>query len=92
MKLYKPVSLKKIKTYPLLKRKSKVEIALTAAPHKAGQSFSDFIRNLPGILAAKDFRAVVTAIVNARKRKRPVILGMGAHPIKVGLSPLSLTL
>ena len=92
MKKYKPVSLKKLKTYPISKRTSKVEIALTAAPHKAGQSFSDFIRNLPGILAAKDFRAVVTAIVNARKRKRPVILGMGAHPIKVGLSPLIIDL
>ncbi|HBG93001.1 MAG: hypothetical protein A3J81_07140 [Nitrospirae bacterium RIFOXYB2_FULL_43_5] len=92
MKKYKPVSLKKLKTYPISKRKSKVEIDLTAAPHKAGQSFSDFIRNLPGILAAKDFRAVVMAIVNARKRERPVILGMGAHPIKVGLSPIIIDL
>ena len=32
------------------------------------------------------------AIVNARKSKRPVILGMGAHPIKVGLSPLIIDL
>ncbi|MBI3377079.1 MAG: hypothetical protein HY035_01570 [Nitrospirae bacterium] len=92
MKKYKPVSLKKLKTYPISRRKSKVEIALTAAPHKTGQSFSDFIRNLSGILAAKDFRAVVMAIVNARKKKRHVILGMGAHPIKVGLSPLIIDL
>ncbi|MDI6744409.1 MAG: hypothetical protein QMD07_03415 [Thermodesulfovibrionales bacterium] len=92
MKKYKPVSLKKIRTYALSERKSKVEIALTAALHKAGQSFSDFIHNLPGILAVKDFRAVVMAIVNARKRKKPVILGMGAHPIKVGLSPLIIDL
>lgn len=89
---YKPVSLKKLKTYPISKRKSKVEIALTAAPHKAGQSFSDFIHNLPNIIAAKDFIAVVSAVVNARKKKRPVILGMGAHPIKVGLSPLIIDL
>lgn len=92
MKKYKPVSLKKLKTYPISKRKSKVEIALSATPHKPGQPFKDFIAHLPNILAAKDFGAVVMAIVNARKKKRPVILGMGAHPIKVGLSPLIIDL
>ncbi|MDP3260824.1 MAG: hypothetical protein Q8M34_09630, partial [Thermodesulfovibrionales bacterium] len=92
MKKYKPVSLKKLKTYPISKRKSKVEIALSVTPHKAGQSFKSFIANLPCILAAKDFGAVVMAIVTARKKKRPVILGMGAHPIKVGLSPVIIDL
>jgi len=92
MKRYKPVSLKKLKTYPISKRKSKVEISLAAAPHKPGKSFTDFIHNLPNILAARDFRAVVRAIINARKNKKPVILGMGAHPIKVGLSPLIIDL
>lgn len=92
MKGYKPVSLKKIKTYSLSKRKSKVGISLAAKPHKPGKAFSDFIHNLPDILAVKDFRAVVRAIINARKKKRPVILGMGAHPIKVGLSPVIIDL
>ncbi len=92
MKKYKPVSLKKIKTYSLSKRKSKVEISLAATPHKPGKGFSDFIHNLPDILAAKDFKAVVRAIINARKKKRPVVLGMGAHPIKVGLSPIIINL
>ena len=55
-------------------------------------SFSGFISSLPDILAAKDFKAVVDAIVNARKKDRPVVLGMGAHPIKVGLSPIIINL
>jgi len=92
MKEYKPVSLKKIRTYPLSKRKSKVELALAATPHKAGKAFGNFIANLPDILAAKDFKAIVTAIIDAKKNKRPVILGMGAHPIKVGLSPIIIDL
>ena len=50
--------------------------------------FSEFLHTLPDILAAKDFKSVVSAIVKARKNERPVILGMGAHPIKVGLSPI----
>ncbi|TAL26155.1 MAG: hypothetical protein EPN94_03755 [Nitrospirae bacterium] len=92
MKKYKPVSLRDIKTYPLLGRKSKVEIASAAALYKSGNSFGDFIKGLPDILAVKDFRAVVQAVIAARKNNRPVILGMGAHPIKVGLSPIIINL
>jgi len=51
-------------------------------------SFSRFLSGLPDYLAAKDFRAVVDAVVRARRRGRPVLLGIGAHFIKVGLSPL----
>lgn len=92
MKKYKPISLSKIKTYPLNTRKSKVEIASAAMPHNSGNSFKDFINSLPDILAARNFKAVARAIINARKNNRPVILGMGAHPIKVGLSPVIIDL
>jgi len=44
------------------------------------------------VLAARDLREVVQSIVRARKNGRPVILGMGAHPIKVGLSPIIINL
>ena len=60
--------------------------------HKTGVSFKGFIESLPDVLAARDFKSVVKAVVSARKNKRPVILGMGAHPIKVGLSPLIIDL
>ncbi|MCE5195332.1 MAG: deoxyhypusine synthase family protein [Nitrospiraceae bacterium] len=92
MKKYEPVSLKKIRTYPLTKRKSKVELASTAKPHKKGRSFKNFIDEMPDILAAKDLRSIVTAIIKAKKNKKPVILGMGAHPIKVGLSSVIIDL
>ncbi len=48
----------------------------------------DFVASLPDELAARDIRSVVQAVVKARRDERPVILGMGAHPVKVGLSPL----
>lgn len=92
MKKYKPISLSKIKTYPLLRRKSKVELASAATPHISGNSLDNFIHGLPDILAARDLTAVIHAVINARKNKRPVILGMGAHPIKVGLSPIIIDL
>lgn len=93
MKKYKPISVKCIKTYPLSGRPSKVASGELCAVYKKGAAFSDFIhKNLPDILAAKDFKSIVAAIIKARKNKRPVILGMGAHPIKVGLSPVIIDL
>jgi len=92
MQKYRPVSFKKVKTYPLGKRKNKVSFQALASPHKKEDTFKGFIGKLPHILAVEDFKATVKAIVRARKNKRPVILGMGAHPIKVGLSPVIIDL
>ncbi|HYA26371.1 MAG TPA: hypothetical protein VEE82_00070 [Thermodesulfovibrionales bacterium] len=92
MKRYKPVSLRRIKTYPLAARKSRMAKELAAVPHRKGASFRAFLNGLPSILAADDFEAVVCAVVRARNSGRPVVLGMGAHPIKVGLSPVIIDL
>jgi hypothetical protein len=46
-------------------------------------SFARFLDGLPEYLAAKDFRAVVGAVARARRRGAPVLLGIGAHFIKV---------
>ena len=92
MKKYKPISLKSVKTYPLQKRKSIVSLHTLATPPVKGDSFMGFINKLPRTLAVNDFMDTVHAIVRARKNRRPVILGMGAHPIKVGLSPVIIDL
>lgn len=92
MNKYRPVSLKKVKTHSLEKRKSKVSINAFATPFIKGNTFKDFITKLPDILAVNDFKSTVHSIVKARHNKRPVILGMGAHPIKVGLSPVIIDL
>ncbi len=92
MKQYKPISLGRVRRYELKARKSKVSLSTFSVPFERGDTFKTFIDKLPGLLAANDFRAVVRAIVTARKGGRPVILGMGAHPIKVGLSPVIIDL
>ncbi|MEW6408888.1 MAG: hypothetical protein AB1488_02085 [Nitrospirota bacterium] len=91
-KVYKPISLDRIKTYPLKKRRSKVDVSKTGRPFEAGGDFKGFLETLPDILAAKDFKTVVSSIVKTYKKKGVVLLGMGAHPIKVGLSPLIIDL
>jgi len=88
MKKYRPVSLKRVKTRPIEKRKSRISLSSLALPALKGETFRGFVGKLPDILAAADFRSVVSAILMARRHDRPVVLGMGAHPIKVGISPL----
>ena len=82
----------KIRTYSLKARQSKVRIDALATPHRVGGSFKEFISSLPELLAAKQLQDVAAAIVHARKDRRPVMLGMGAHPIKVGLNPVIIDL
>lgn len=88
---YKPISFNNIKTYSLRDRKSKVNLKRFGKPFNGGD-FKDFLSSFPHILAMEDMRAVVNSIVKARKKGRPVILGMGAHPVKVGLSPIIINL
>lgn len=86
------VDLKKVKTYSLKKRRSKVRKEDFAALGRKGISFKDFYKGLPNILAAKDIRRLSGEIATARKKKRSVIFMLGAHVIKCGLSPLIIDL
>ena len=86
------IDLSRIQTYDLKERKSKVNLDSGAKPWRPGGDFRDFLASLPRELAADDLRAVVQALVRAARGSRPVILGMGAHGIKVGLSPIIIDL
>lgn len=85
---YKPVDLKHIRLYSIKERKSKLRKEFLARPYKKGSSLQEFLEGLPDILQAKALKELAREIVSARKAGRPVVLGMGAHPIKVGLSPV----
>jgi len=87
-----PADLTKVRTISVAERQSKVEVDLLAKPLSKGASFSEFWRSLPHILAAKELREVVDAVVQARRNNRPVIVLFGAHVIKVGLSPIVIQL
>lgn len=92
MSAYRPLDPAGAKTYPLGSRPSKVQLTDLGRPWQAGGTLRDFLAGLPRQLAAQGFREVVAAIASARTRGKPVILGMGAHVIKVGLSPVVLDL
>ena len=86
------ININKVKTYSVLKRKSKVEAVDFAKPPVAGRSFTGFCRALPNILKVKELIAVADAVVRARKQKKSVIFMAGAHVIKCGLSPVLIEL
>jgi len=86
------IDLSKVKTYPVQQRHSKVHREELAQPFRRGDFFETFWHSLPNILAAKDLRELVQHIIEAREREKPVIVMMGAHVIKVGLSPVLIDL
>jgi len=93
MSAYKRADLKKVKTISIKARKSKVTLADFAKPfNEVKDSFSGFVEGLPDILVAKDLRTLVDHIITSRRRGKPVIFMMGAHVIKVGLSPVIIDL
>jgi hypothetical protein len=75
-------------TYSLLERPSKVLAADFRPPYRAGGSFGDFLASLPAFLQAEDLKALAAAVATAHREDRVVALGLGAHNLKVGLTPL----
>lgn len=85
---FRPLDFSKVRTYPINKRFSKVQTALLGKKIRKGARLRSFVRGLPDILAAQNLKAIARKIAECQRKKRTVLLGMGAHPIKVGLSPL----
>jgi hypothetical protein len=59
-----------------------------ARPHRPGASFAAFFDCLPDVLGAADLRRAVDAAATAHAAGRPLLWGLGAHVIKVGLAPI----
>ena len=80
--------LSKVRTIPVAGRPNKVNASEFATPPRADRSFGAFVRSLPDVLKAADFRRVVDAIVQAHRGKRAVIVMLGGHVVKTGVGPL----
>jgi len=61
---------------------SKKEFTLPPIP----STFQQFIDHLPNFLKAKDLKVFLDCLIQAKSNNKPIILMMGAHPLKVGLS------
>ncbi|HJU04850.1 MAG TPA: hypothetical protein VJ692_06820 [Nitrospiraceae bacterium] len=86
--LLRPIDVTKLKTYPLARRHSKVRVSDFSVAWRRGGSLRRFLDTLPGILAVNTLREIARSIARAHRRRKPVIIGMGAHVTKVGLNPI----
>lgn len=83
---------KKLTTYPIKLRQNKVKAAQFVKKIEPDDTVGAFIDKLPDILAAGDLKAIIRHWADAYKKGQPVIVAMGAHVIKCGLSPLLIEL
>ena len=88
---FKLADLSKLKTYSIEERKSLVNMGMLSdvSAYKKSGKFMDI---LPQALKAESLKNVVSAIRSAKQNKKPVMVGMGAHVIKVGLAPVVIDL
>jgi hypothetical protein len=89
---YEEFDLSGVTTYPLKSRASKARAADFAHPHEPGTPIGRFVDALPNILAAADFKAVIRAMVDAKRSGGGLLWGLGAHVIKTGLGPVVIDL
>jgi hypothetical protein len=83
-----PLSFDGLRTSSLKDRPSKVRLEDFGRPWEPGATLADFIDRLPNILAAGSLRQAARAMAEASRAGKAILLGMGAHPIKVGLNPV----
>ncbi len=81
-----------MRTIPVAVRPNKVSAKDFAHPPAGDMSFGAFMRALPDVLVARDFRAVVSALAEAKRRERGVVVMLGGHIVKTGLAPVLIEL
>ena len=87
-----PLNLASVRTYPLSSRKSQVTVQQFGRAHVRSASFKAFLDSLPRILGSDVLRRLAADILRARERRKPIVWGIGAHVLKVGLSPVLIDL
>ena len=87
-----PMEFAGLRTIPIQVRGGKVQVRHFAKAYTQGAGVQGWLDSLPDILAAGSLRAVVQALVAAKRRKRAIIWGLGGHVIKCGLAPVLIDL
>lgn len=87
----KPVDLNKVNLYPFKKRTNRTEVKAFGQPLE-DLSGDGFFGSLPKFLKGAQLNEFIDLVVKARRHQRPFHLLLGAHVIKVGLSPILIDL
>jgi len=89
---YPPIDVNKLKTFPMSQRRHKVDQQQPTKLPEKDAPISEFLDSFPDFLGAQQLRRLAQTAAAATKLGRPVIFAMGAHPIKVGCSPIIIDL
>jgi hypothetical protein len=92
MKKYQPLDFSGLNTYSIHGRYSKVTVDNFAKPLAPGSTLKEFIASLPEQLLGVDFPELAGRLAASHNNGRPIMVGMGAHVIKVGLNPILIDL
>ncbi len=92
MSKYKKIDISRVKTIKFDSRKTKTELAQFGAPFDPADDFVSFLDSLPNHLKARDLLELSAGIAGVAMEKRMAVWMMGAHPLKVGLSPIIIDL
>ena len=84
---YEPIDLGRLHVTSLADRASKVQRCDAGRTAPANASFREWFDALPNILAGESLRELVARTAQAITARRPVLVGMGGHVVKVGLGP-----
>lgn len=91
-KMPDPLDFSGLRTYSLHGRPSKVTVENFGRPIPAGSTVRALMDSLPDQLLGRDFPELVRRLAAVYRGGHPLLVGMGAHVIKVGLSPLLIDL
>jgi hypothetical protein len=83
-----PLKFDGLATVPIAERGGKVRLEHMGGVHQTGDSAAAWLGKLPKLLAADSLRGVVASMIEARRRKRAMLWGLGGHVIKCGLAPV----
>jgi hypothetical protein len=81
-----------LRTVSLQARGGKVRTEHFAGVYEPGSGVARLVESLPRLLAGDSFRGLLAALVEARRRGRGLLWGMGGHVIKCGLAPVLIDL
>jgi len=89
---YKRIDISRVKTIKTVDRPTKSDLSGFGKAYDPSQPFDEFLKSLPDFLKSSDLLKFAGRMAKAKIDNKAVIWMMGAHPIKVGLSPVLIDL
>jgi len=89
---YRKLDISGVRTIKSTRRKTKADVSKFGAPISPEKPVAEFLKSLPSFLKADDLLEFAGRVARAKAEGKAIIWMMGAHPVKVGLSPLIIDL